>query len=241
MGCEEKIRERFAMMIDRGQTPDFYFIILQLVGPSLQIIRDNIIRSEFSPSTTFKIALESLESIRILHSETGYIHRDIKPGNFTVGNRKNYTKIIMIDFGIARKLLTKDNVLRLPRKEVKFLGTVRFASRKCHRHEEQGRQGDIESWLYMICDCFNQDLVFALKNDLRENDGNHKCFSGQLPKEFRDIMLYNDKLGYEDIPDYELLKSFIEQAANRMKIDLTQEYEWERLGPIPGHDTDDET
>jgi tau tubulin kinase len=58
------------------------------VGPSLQIIRDNIIRSEFSPSTTFKIALESLESIRILHSEIGYIHRDIKPGNFTVGNKK---------------------------------------------------------------------------------------------------------------------------------------------------------
>uniref|UniRef100_A0AC34FRX8 Protein kinase domain-containing protein n=1 Tax=Panagrolaimus sp. ES5 TaxID=591445 RepID=A0AC34FRX8_9BILA len=278
-GCEEKIRERFATMIDRGQTKDFVFIIMTLVGPSLQIIRDNILHKEFTPATTFKIALESLESIKCLHSELGYIHRDIKPGNFTIGNNKNFTKIILIDFGIARKFMNKDNMLRLPRKEVKFLGTVRYASRRCHKNEEQGRQGDMESWFYLICDLYNQrrchkneeqgrqgdieswfylicdlynqavlpwrrvrekDLVFALKNDLRENDGNHKCFVEQLPKEFRDIMLYVDKLSYEDIPDYHHLKALIEQAAKGMNVDLMQKYDWEIYGPPPLQDSEDE-
>lgn len=39
---------------------------------------------------------------------------------------------------------------RVPRDNVKFLGTVRFASRNCHRLKEQGRCDDLEAWLFMI-------------------------------------------------------------------------------------------
>lgn len=33
---------------------------------------------------------------------------------------------------------------------VRFLGTIRFASRSCHNSREQCRRDDLESWVYML-------------------------------------------------------------------------------------------
>lgn len=33
---------------------------------------------------------------------------------------------------------------------VRFLGTIRFASRNCHYSREQCRRDDLESWVYML-------------------------------------------------------------------------------------------
>lgn len=37
------------------------------------------------------------------------LHRDIKPDNFLIGRDGNSNKIYMIDFGLAKKYLSKDN------------------------------------------------------------------------------------------------------------------------------------
>uniref|UniRef100_A0A7E4V7S2 non-specific serine/threonine protein kinase n=1 Tax=Panagrellus redivivus TaxID=6233 RepID=A0A7E4V7S2_PANRE len=251
--CDDKVREHFAIMVDHCTTPVMNFIVMQLVGPSIQTIRDNVLHKEFSPSTALRISIESLEAIRCLHVDVGYLHRDLKPSNLTIGVGKNFTRIILIDFGISRKLFNKNNVIRLPRKEVKFMGTVRYACRRCHRHEEQGRQGDLESWFYVACDIYNQhvlpwrkvkerDLTYALKNDLRENDGNNKCLNELLPHEFRDLMLYIDKLEYEDVPDYDYLNGVVQGCATRTGVDLKQHFDWECFGPPPvGESEEDKT
>ncbi|VDK26489.1 unnamed protein product [Anisakis simplex] len=41
-------------------------------------------------------------------------------------------------------------LFRIPRRQVKFIGTIRFASRSCHLGKEQCRRDDLEAWVYML-------------------------------------------------------------------------------------------
>ncbi|KJH48155.1 hypothetical protein DICVIV_05724 [Dictyocaulus viviparus] len=145
-------KKHFVEMIDRGKNDKFKFLVMTLVGQSLEDIRRNILRRNYSKPTAMQIAYQTLQSIYDLH-ELGYLHRDLKPQNFAIGLEPQRHIIYMLDFGIARKFtvgLTKE--LKAPRLRVKFIGTIRFASRACHNGIEQGRKDDLESWLYLAFD-----------------------------------------------------------------------------------------
>jgi serine/threonine protein kinase len=99
-------------------------------------------------------------------TRAGYIHRDIKvswfafywsqyyfqPANYACGIGEKKHTIYLLDFGIARRIVNDENVLKTPRIYVGFKGTVRFASMNCHRNMEMGPKDDCESWLYMLLD-----------------------------------------------------------------------------------------
>ncbi|EYC35022.1 hypothetical protein Y032_1187g3738 [Ancylostoma ceylanicum] len=125
-------------------------MVMGLVGPSLEDIRKNVIGRNFSKSTGMQAAYQTLQAIGDLH-EVGYLHRDIKPQNFAVGLGEEEKMIFMLDFGIARKYTVGNTKqVKVPRLQVKFLGTLRFASRACHNGIEQGRKDDLETWVYMV-------------------------------------------------------------------------------------------
>ncbi|VDK22150.1 unnamed protein product [Anisakis simplex] len=101
-------------------------------------------------STSIKLGIETVEAIGHLH-DIGYIHRDVKPQNFTIGNGEKADNIYLLDFGIARRYIEKfTKAIRIPRRQVKFIGTIRFASRSCHLGKEQCRRDDLEAWVYML-------------------------------------------------------------------------------------------
>ncbi len=57
----------------------------------------------------------------------------------------------MIDFGLAKKYLMKDNSTHIPYRDNKDLtGTARYASVNTHLGIQQGRRDDIESYVYVL-------------------------------------------------------------------------------------------
>ena len=83
------------------------------------------------PIMTKIIMYQLFRSLAYIHSRN-ICHRDVKPDNFVVGYGKKSSKIYMIDFGLAKKYVLKDNN-HIPYKDNKNLtGTARFASLNTH-------------------------------------------------------------------------------------------------------------
>src|SRR5687768_11762949 len=89
----------------------------------------------FTMVTAIGAAIQTLEAIEELHS-IGYLHRDIKPGNYSVGlpeRRGELRRIFILDFGMCRRYVRNDNItLRRPRAAAGFRGTPRYAALRCH-------------------------------------------------------------------------------------------------------------
>jgi len=76
--------------------------------------------------------------VEYVHSRN-FLHRDIKPDNFLMGRGKCNHKLYIIDFGLAKKFLSKDGT-HIPYRENKNLtGTARYASINTHLGIEQAR------------------------------------------------------------------------------------------------------
>lgn len=92
-----------------GQMKKFNYIVMSLVGRGL----DGVVKEaggRLSLGSAVGVSIQMLAALRGLHT-VGYLHRDIKPGNSTIGRpESNEIRLLyLIDFGMARKY-TKDDV-----------------------------------------------------------------------------------------------------------------------------------
>uniref|UniRef100_F1KWZ9 non-specific serine/threonine protein kinase n=1 Tax=Ascaris suum TaxID=6253 RepID=F1KWZ9_ASCSU len=230
-------RLHFVEMVDKGRTEKFKFIVMQLVGRSLDRIQKDMPERRFSFRTSIKLALQTVDSICDLH-EIGYIHRDIKPQNFTMGLNDYAETVFLLDFGIARKYTIKGSkAIRLPREKVGFLGTIRYASRNCHYQKEQCRRDDLESWIYVFLEFTDYKNALTWS---RMKDRHAVCiekghlFAGKysrtvsaLPEEIHRIIQYVDSLDYPSTPDYAFIRTMLRKAAEKRNITLEGKFDWQ--------------
>ncbi|EYC02091.1 hypothetical protein Y032_0102g3478 [Ancylostoma ceylanicum] len=239
MKCHEQTdpqcKQHFVAFVDRGKTAKFKFLVMGLVGKSLEDIRRDVLGHNYSRSTVIQCSIQTLIAVRDLHG-IGYLHRDIKPQNYAVGLGEQQNTVYMLDFGIARKYTVGETKeVKLARAKVSFLGTVRFASRACHKCIEQGRKDDLESWIFMVFELFDdanglpwkradRSKVVPLKEKFFKNQIT-KCYK-VVPADFKRIVEYIDGMKYADEPDYIYITNSLNAIAKENKIDLNKKLDW---------------
>ncbi|KAF1764483.1 hypothetical protein GCK72_004431 [Caenorhabditis remanei] len=241
MKTAEKKKEgqfkNFIEFVDRGKCEELKckFVVMGLVGPSLEDIRRKYLLCAFTKATSFNVAIQTVTAVRDLHS-IGYLHRDIKPANYAVGLGELESTVYMLDFGIAKLYVNDNGDHKVKRKKVKFLGTLRYACRACMMQLEQGRKDDLETWIYLVADLIDEAAgmpwrkMCEPKEILKSKNGFFTSFDtlkvNSTLRSFKDLIVYIDKMQYETTPDYEYILTFLKTCASDNKVKLTKKLDW---------------
>ena len=213
------------------------YLIMQLLGKSLDKLFLDM-KKKLSIKTVCMIAYQMVQRIEYVHSR-GYIHRDIKPGNFLIGKNLDNKKIYIIDFGLSKKYIEKNNGKHIIYKEGKGLtGTARYVSLNTHYGIEQSRRDDIEGIAYNLIYFAKGKLPWQgvkTKNkkekhkkimELKEEFNPDKLCNG-LPEEFPTLLKYARKLDFEEKPDYKNIKIMFKQLILDNKQQLDWRFDWD--------------
>jgi tau tubulin kinase len=212
------------------------YIVMDLLGENLSVLRRKQASHHFSLLCTLMLGMQMLRAIKEVH-ETGYIHRDIKPGNFVMGTERtgNVRTVIMIDYGLAKRHLYEDGTVRPKRKISRWVGSRRYMSLNTHLRKEQGRRDDLWSLLYVLLEFLTGTLPWAhlrgIDNldkvrDMKQQYNNEKLVRG-LPEEFMKFMNHIKSLKYDSRPDYELLHGLLKSLFERNGGKKTTAFDWE--------------
>ncbi|KAK9736047.1 hypothetical protein RND81_04G246500 [Saponaria officinalis] len=200
----------------KGKQGDYYVMVMDMLGPSLWDVW-NSSGQTMSVEMVACIAVESLSILEKMHSR-GYVHGDVKPENFLLGqpSTAQEKKLFLVDLGLATKWRDtssgqhvdydqRPDMFRYSKK-----GTVRYASVHAHLGRTASRRDDLESLAYT--------LIFLLKGRLpwQGYQGDNKSF-----------LVCKKKMGTS--PDVMCcfcpppLKQFVEEIVN-MKFDEEPNY-----------------
>ena len=206
-----------------GECLEFYYLILEFLGPNLIELLKYCDNKKFSVITVSLLAIQMLNRIENLHKHN-YIHRDIKPENFLIGTGVNSNIVYLIDFGLSKRYKNPKTHSHIPYREGRTLtGTARYVSINTHLGIEQSRRDDLESIGYV--------LIFFLKGILPWQglkDGKDKytrimekklqipteilCFG--LPEEIIVYLNYCKTLKFEDRPHYDYVRGLFLRLLN---------------------------
>ncbi|VDM50020.1 unnamed protein product [Toxocara canis] len=228
-------RKHFVDLFDKGQTETFKLVVMRLVGPSIEDLRRFYLCTDFTKPTAMRISQQTLQGIWDLHL-VGFIHRDIKPQNFAIGIGDKDDVIYVLDLGIAHRFIDRHtNKIKPPRAKVRFMGTVRYASRNCHRSKEQSRKDDLETWIYMSVELYSSMLLpwrrfidrhaVLIEKEKFFTDPVPDIYK-KAPQGYRSISKYVDNLTYEEEPNYTLIQSALGQIIKDDCIDVTLPFDW---------------
>ena len=203
-------------VISFGQSGNYHILVENLLGESIYNIWLKK-KKKLNLKDTCMFAIQALERIEYIHSKN-YLHRDIKPGNFLVGN-PDKSQIYIIDFGNARKYRSSRTGKHLPyAKNWKAYGTIIFLSTNVLKGIAQTRKDELESlglviiylyqgslpWSNLKCKDLYQGLYIIKQLKLKISN---EELCKDLPKEIYDYMNYVKNMNFNDNPNYRYLKS----------------------------------
>ncbi|EFP12629.1 hypothetical protein GCK72_002698 [Caenorhabditis remanei] len=230
----------FCKIEDKGRFGNFNYVVMTLVGKSLQDLNKAGPGGHMTMGCSIGIGIQALESLEDLHN-IGYLHRDVKPGNYTIGRPElnEIRKVYILDFGMCRKFTGNDGTIRKPRQAAGFRGTVKYAPISCHLQRELCRKDDLETWMYMQVELSYGNLpwghlsdmnqVGQAKQGIRTNLG--QLFPPPCPQQFQDIMRMVDQMKYYDAPNYQALYGMMRSAYAAVGSSESAPYDWENGGP----------
>ena len=202
-------------VISFGVSDHYHILVENLLGQSIYDIWLNK-KKKLNIKDTAMFAIQALERIEYVHSKN-YLHRDIKPGNFLVGN-PDKSQIYLIDFGNARKYRSSKTGKHLPFiKNNQVFGTALFLSSNNLKGIEQTRKDELESlglvFIYLSTGTLpwakikykSMEQALEKINDIKSKISNQELCKG-MPKEMYEYMNYVTNLNYKDNPNYTYLR-----------------------------------
>lgn len=204
----------------KGKQGDYYVMVMDMLGPSLWDVWNSSGQS-MSVEMVACIAVESLSILEKMHAR-GYVHGDVKPENFLMGQpaTSQEKKLFLVDLGLATKWKdgSRGQHVKYDQRPDIFRGTVRYASVHAHLGRTASRRDDLESLAYT--------LIFLHKGRLpwQGYQGDNKsflvckkkmatspeilcCFCPTPLKEFLDVVI---NLKFDEEPNYSKLISLFE-------------------------------
>ncbi|KAA6398111.1 MAG: putative Tau-tubulin kinase 1 [Streblomastix strix] len=146
--------EHFAKFYQCGTHESFRFVSMDLLGPSIINVVNRCRPYMFTLLQMLKFGVQAIHALHELH-KAGFVHRDVKPDNFVIGNTQETAgTIYLIDFGLCKKMIQHQGKLIKPPLPSKFRGTMRYSSPKAHLKIELGRSDDLISLLYMMIEFY---------------------------------------------------------------------------------------
>ena len=226
------------------------YLIMELLGKSIDKLFSDC-KKQFTYKTIFQIGYQMIKRIEYVHSK-GYIHRDIKPGNFVIGKGDKNKILYIIDFGLSKRYLDKNTNQHIPYKEGKGLtGTARYVSLFTHYGIEQSRRDDIEGIAYNLIYLAKGKLPWQGVKTKNKKEKHKKIMESKvaytpdilcknLPEEFKILLNYARELEFEKKPDYKkinlMFKSYIVNNGDTMNW----EFDWDKPKVEDSKEEDDD-
>ena len=215
------------------------YLLMELLGKSLDKLFSENDKS-FSYKTIFQIGYQMVERIQYVHSK-GYIHRDIKPGNFVVGRGEKNKIIYLIDFGLSKRYIDPQTNKHIPYREGKGLtGTARYVSLFTHYGIEQARRDDIESIAFNLIYFAKGKLPWQGVKTKNKKEKHKKIMESKLdfppdilckdlPEEFANLLKYARELEFEEKPDYKSIQLLFKNYIVKNGGIMNWEFDWDKL------------
>ncbi|KAK8889427.1 Casein kinase I isoform epsilon [Tritrichomonas musculus] len=225
-----------------GTEGDYNCLVIELLGKSIEELFNSCHR-KFTLKTVLMIADQMLTRIEYMHSK-GFIHRDIKPDNFTVGLGRKSNQIYIIDYGLAKKYRDSRTRQHIPFREGKQLtGTARYASINTHIGIEQSRRDDLESIAYVLIYLLQSSLPWqGIKAENRKERYEkimEKKMTTQvdvlcegIPLEFATFLSEVKRLDFQEEPNYSFYRQMFRDLFIRCGFIYDYQYDWVEKSPI---------
>jgi serine/threonine protein kinase len=203
--------DKFPTFISDGQDRGFVYCVMELCGPSLDTILRSFPSQRFSLEYIPTLTVELLGIIEQFHSR-GYVHRDIKPGNF-VTRITGTAPLALLDFGVSKVFMDFHTGALLEQKDYgAAVGSQLYSSPNTHRHLDLGRRDDLYSLMYSILDMAGFRLPW--KGQTHEMDvirakteSSLGTLLGQISPAFAEMGGYIESLEFASAPNYAMLKA----------------------------------